>query len=377
MGKVDKEKLIEAGIHNRYSLANAINRTPYNKYTDRDKIIFASAKEQSFYQLLNKYVLDHGNVVTMKELKKEFVHFPEVMIYQNIHGNTKIVDWGHAKYIHISNIPNASEFRTNEVDKILKNNKYMVFDKFIKLFTKNNNIIEYGITRNYDINKLFDSVFPDKYIYRDGFIWDRKFENLNNIQRLFNYLNKDEKSSISINEVKNFASNNKLDYDSSRGLIRTLEENFIRKNKKEYYSYNTEINELHLQNLENEIKELLNDEVIVTVDKVYEKCYLPTDEILWTKETVVNVIRNILNNNLNFHPVGVDKLLSSQGLFSFKDKDNLLDVIFGYFKDVGLDEVDENELEKFMIDNNVSNFGIPREFYLSEYYSKKDGCFNF
>lgn len=375
--EIYKRKLIKGGIHNRYALASAINRTPYTKYTDRDKLTFSNAKEQSFNQLLNKYILECGNVVTMKELRKEFIHFPELMIYQNLHENAEIIDWGHAKYIHVSNIPKISEFRTNEIDKIFENNEYIVFDKFIKLFTKNNNIVEYGISRNYDINKLFENIFPDKYIYCDGFIWERKFKSLDIIQRLFIYLDKDENSIISIDEVKNFASNNRLSYDSTRSLIRALEGNFIRKNKKEYYPFSTKINNLHLINLKNEIIDLIYNEDIVTVEKVYNECHLPTNDILWTKETVVNVVRNKLDMSISFHPIGVDKLLSSQGLFSLKDKDNLLDIIFGYFNEIGLNKVDEKDLENFMIDNKISSFGIPREFYQSEYYFKKEERFNF
>lgn len=373
--KMYKDPLFKAGIYNRYSLASAINRTPYKANTDRDKITFFSDKATSFYDMLNNYLIEKGTVVTTKRIIEEFPFLPIEMIHQNLYSNKEIINWGHAKHIHLKNIPLKEEFNTNAIENIFQREKYIHYSDFVMLFANEKNLKRYGIAYDYDINRLFEIIFPEKYYYKEGFIWNYESKNHNAIDRLLIYLNKNENDEISINDVRNFSSNNNLDYNNTRELIRVLETNFIRKNEKEYYPYNVRISREHLTNLLNEVKELLEERPFITAVEIYKECYLPTDNFYWTKETVVNIIRNKLADELNFHPTGVDKLLSTFGIFTTKEHNNLAEIIYKYFIELGMTRVAETELEKFMTSAGICNIGIPREFLQSDLFSLNTGYF--
>ncbi len=372
-----EEELLAKGISNRYHLRSALEEVIGDSFEmNRDVIKKTGAQFVSLDEQIENYLKEKQSSVFLEHIKEEFKYHSETMVYFALTDSPHILRWGYSRYIHRSSV--APLKKRDQIVAILsrrfEKQGYFSVSEFIEVVNLFNDFSAYEIYTKEDISYFLQFYFEYDFAYDDGVIWFVKSMPEESIQRIQRILKLGENDLLDIDKLYDFSSEYNLSYNESRYLIETVFHHCIRKSKNIFYAPKLQLSSQSLAKMRKEVEDLLEAKPFITIAAIYDKAFLPHEEIVWTHESIASILKNELSEHFDLFSIGPDKMLSTWGVLVKKGAyASMPDAVYAYFKQLGLKEIYEHELDQFLNDYLISPYGIPHEFYQNEDYPIVDG----
>lgn len=224
-----EELLLYSNIYNRFFLQGVLNYYIKDKYYfTRDFI--SKEKNANFKGEIEAFIKDRGEVNKV-EIFSEFQGITEIMFSMNVSTNSNIISLDNGQYMHSDLLNLRDEDYTikriieSEVENFPVSSRKLMEKLWITHadFLTRNNILTH--------NKLFGIL---QYMFKGEFTFSRSYlaklglDEVSNISVIKQYLK--DYDSLSVTELLDICSENHLRFLSVRGLIRQLNDDFLRTN---------------------------------------------------------------------------------------------------------------------------------------------------
>ena len=376
-----KNLLQEQGIMNWYFLRELLKNYELNSVRfNRDYLELTTQNRGGHLsdQILN-YIQDCGMPVEKRTIHEKFSNYTDVMIYNVLTFDNRIVKWGYGRYICVSLLEKIDQKQEicNFISNRLNLATYLSYELIFIELANNFNLKQNFIFTPENVKDFMFLHFPDKFDYfYEGMAMHNSGLSKALPKRLATLM-----GNFPYWKYSEFARFTNVNGFSQKGLYdfaRELSKNSLQLDGdkyllKSYFSCDEELIDI----VENKIDTVVANEKLISPHYLLSGGYLPYNhEYHWNWFHFASLLNNYGKKYKVIYPVPSDRR-NNDGLLVSRDyQGQLSDFVAECLESLGVFNISEKELTLYLNNRKVVKGALPYEFYKNELFQLNDGIFS-
>jgi ERCC4-type nuclease len=294
-----KEKLLRySNINNRYFLQGVLNIYLGEKYFfNRDNI--SKGVNATFTDEIEAYIKNKGEV-TKAELFSEFNGVSQIVFSMRTKNNKNIIYTGNGGYMHVDRLKlEKNDYQIkNIIEEYVKKNP-LSSRKMLELLRKTHlKFLTNNAIKTHE--KLFGILH---FLFKDDFYFSRPYiakfgtNEISNKSVIREYLKSYD--SITIQELLDLCEEHHLKYFSVRGLIKNLNDEFLRINSSTLVRTNGEIEENVIIETAKLLTKKINGRGFLVLSKIDDYFLFPKTDFEWNPFLLRSIVEKYMEDIIN------------------------------------------------------------------------------
>jgi transcriptional regulator with XRE-family HTH domain len=294
-----KQKLLRfSNINNRYFLQGVLNIYLREKYFfNRDNI--SKGVNASFTDEIESYIKDKGEV-TKAELFSEFHGVSQIVFSMRTKNNKNIIYIGNGGYMYVDRLKfEKDDYQIkNIIMEYVKKNP-VSSRKMLELFQKTNPefLANNAIKTHEKLFGILHFLFKDDFYFSRPYIAKFGTDEISNKSVIREYLKSYD--SVTIPELLDLCEEHHLKYFSVRGLIKDLNDEFLRIDSHTLVRMNAEIDENVIIETAKLLSEKINECGFFAVSKFDDYFLFPKTDFEWNPFFLRSIVEKYMDDIIN------------------------------------------------------------------------------
>ncbi|MDR2101756.1 MAG: hypothetical protein LBP43_04230 [Treponema sp.] len=294
-----KQKLLlHSNINNRYFLQGVLNIYLRGKYFfNRDNI--SKGINASFTDEIESYIKSKGEV-TKAELFSEFNGVSQIVFSMRTKNNKNIIYIGNGGYMYVDRLKleeNDHQIKNIIAEHVKKNP--VSSRKMLELLRKTHSkfLTNNAIKTHEKLFGILHFLFKDDFYFSRPYIAKFGTDDISNKSVIREYLKSYD--SVTISELLKLCEEHHLKYFSVRGLIKNLNDEFLRINSDTLVRINAEIDENVIIETAKLLLEKVNERGFLAVSKFDDYGLLPKTDFEWNPFLLRSFVEKYMDDVIN------------------------------------------------------------------------------